>query len=77
MKKIIALVCVPILAVYSCFSYSKMNSQELDTLVPAEFGAQTTTMLVEKYENRINKVVQKSLEKNYHGEYLIVNKKKY
>lgn len=75
MKKIIVLLCIPMLALFSCFSYAKGYSTELDALVPAEFGAQPRTILVENYENMINRVVKKSLEKNYNGEYLIVDKK--
>jgi len=76
MKKLILLLCIPILALCSCFSYSKVFAKELDALVPAEFGAQTRTILVEKYDvNMINRAVKKSLEKNYNGEYLVVDKK--
>ena len=63
------------MALSSCFSYSKMFSKELDLLVPADFGAQTTTILVERNDNMFNKVLKKSLEKNYKGEYLIVDVK--
>ena len=51
-----------------------MFSEDLDKLVPPDFGSQTTTILVEKSIDRIDNIIKNSFDKNYKGAYLVVSK---
>lgn len=73
MKNTAIVLAAIILILPSCSSYSKAFSEDLDKLVPADFGAQTTTILVEKSTDRVDNIFRKSFDKNYSGEYLVVS----
>lgn len=75
MNKSTIFLAASIFVLSSCFSYSKMFFEDLDKLVPPDFGSQTTTILVEKSIDRIDKIYKNSFDKNYKGAYLIVSKK--
>lgn len=50
-----------------------MFSEDLDKLVPPDFGAQTTIVIVEKSKPRINKIYEGAFRSKYNGEYMIVD----